>query len=130
MSREQVERYEQTDARVGSLVSFAVALSVLIAVSLGVTFWIVKAFARTDRSREQPSPLAEFRAAPIVPELEARPGASLASVHAREEELLTTYGWVDEQNGIVRVPIERALELVLERGLPARQPSVEGAPPR
>ena len=105
---QEVERYELSDARVGSLFSFAVALSVLIAASLGVTLLIVRAFARSDRGREEPSPLAEFRAAPSAPELEARPGASLASVHAREQELLTTYGWIDEQNGIVRIPISRA----------------------
>ena len=120
MTHEGVERYEQTDARVRSVVFFGIWLSLLIAVSLGVTFWIVKAFSRSDNAREAPSPLAEFRAPPSGPELEPRPGASLASVHAREEELLTTYGWIDPENGIVRVPIDRALEIVLERGLPAR----------
>lgn len=41
-----------------------------------------------------------------------------AEHRARSEELLSTYGWIDAQTGVVRVPIERAIELTLEQGLP------------
>jgi hypothetical protein len=34
--------------------------------------------------------------------------------------LLEGYGWVDREAGVVRLPIERAMALVLERGLPTR----------
>jgi len=37
-----------------------------------------------------------------------------------QDQLLDTYGWIDRQHGIVRLPIDRAMELLLERGLPAR----------
>jgi hypothetical protein len=40
----------------------------------------------------------------------------------------TTYGWIDQAMGTVRLPIERAKDLVLERGLPAR-PSAAGTTP-
>jgi hypothetical protein len=43
--------------------------------------------------------------------------AELASMEA---SLLTTYSWIDSKAGIVRIPIERALALVSERGLPVR----------
>ena len=38
-----------------------------------------------------------------------------------EDELLTVYGWVDKNAGIVRIPIDEAMKLTLQRGLPARQ---------
>lgn len=41
-----------------------------------------------------------------------------AEHRARTAELLSTYGWIDAQTGVVRVPIERAIELTLEEGLP------------
>jgi len=41
-------------------------------------------------------------------------------MRAREDEILTTYGWVDRNAGIVRIPIDAAMKLTLERGLPAR----------
>jgi hypothetical protein len=43
-------------------------------------------------------------------------------------EQLETYGWVDKEGGVVRIPIERAMDLVLERGLAAEKP-VGGAKP-
>jgi hypothetical protein len=38
----------------------------------------------------------------------------------RETEELSTYGWVDEERGIVRIPIERAMDLVVEESAPGR----------
>jgi hypothetical protein len=32
-----------------------------------------------------------------------------------------TYGWIDRNGGVVRLPIDRAMDLVLERGLPQQQ---------
>jgi hypothetical protein len=45
----------------------------------------------------------------------------------QEDAILTTYGWVDRQAGIARIPIDVAMTQVLEEGLPVRQP--ESAPP-
>lgn len=44
---------------------------------------------------------------------------------AADEQVLTTYGWVDQGQGVARIPIERAKTLIVERGLPTR-PQVEG----
>jgi hypothetical protein len=42
----------------------------------------------------------------------------IADLHAREDLLLSNYTWVDESKGTVRIPIERAMELIAQRGLP------------
>jgi hypothetical protein len=48
----------------------------------------------------------------------------LANLHAREDLLLDHYSWVDQSQGKVRIPIERAMELIAQRGLPvAAQPA-------
>lgn len=44
----------------------------------------------------------------------------LRDFNQRQDELLHTYGWVDQTQTAVRLPIETAKELVLERGLPVR----------
>lgn len=36
----------------------------------------------------------------------------------KEDEFLASYDWVDQESGVARIPIERAMELVAERGLP------------
>jgi hypothetical protein len=51
----------------------------------------------------------------------------VADLHAREDLLLDNYSWVDESTGKARIPIERAMELIAQRGLPVAKP-VEQAP--
>jgi len=38
----------------------------------------------------------------------------------KQEDQLNSYGWVDEQGGVAHIPIERAMDLIVERGLPVR----------
>jgi hypothetical protein len=58
-----------------------------------------------------------------VPHLQLSPPRDLEQFRAREEAELNSYGWIDRTAGVVRVPIERAMELVLQRGLPTRSGS-------
>lgn len=59
-----------------------------------------------------------------APRLEADDGEqSTADLHAREDLMLEHYSLVDGQPGTIRIPIERAMELVAERGLPLNQSS-------
>jgi hypothetical protein len=52
------------------------------------------------------------------PRLEVKPGATLAELRAAEDADLNSSGWVDRTAGTVRIPIDRAMQLILERGLP------------
>jgi hypothetical protein len=54
------------------------------------------------------------------PRLETDERNQLDEVRRAEEEKLNSYGWVDQKAGTVRIPIERAMDLVAERGLPVR----------
>jgi hypothetical protein len=60
------------------------------------------------------------------PRLETIPGANLARLRAEEDGELNTYGWIDRSNKIVRIPIERAMELIVQRGLPVPNGSATG----
>jgi hypothetical protein len=57
--------------------------------------------------------------APAGPSLQPLPARDLAQFRAEEDLALGSYGWVDKEKGIVRIPIERAMRLLEERGLPA-----------
>lgn len=46
--------------------------------------------------------------------------AVLDEFRKREDRTLQTYGWVDQNAGLVRIPIDRAKDLALERGFPVR----------
>jgi hypothetical protein len=52
------------------------------------------------------------------PRLERNERLEINDFRLKEEQTLYSYGWVDRQAGLVRIPIDRAMELVAERGLP------------
>jgi hypothetical protein len=51
----------------------------------------------------------------------------LADMHVRESLLLDHYSWIDRSQGKVRIPIERAMELIAQR-LPVAQSAEPGQP--
>ncbi len=75
----------------------------------------------------QTSPPEEYWKPPTTAPPNPDQAAQLRDLRAAEEGLLNEYSWVDEQNGVARIPIERAKELLLHEGLPAR-PRSEEAP--
>jgi hypothetical protein len=64
---------------------------------------------------------------PPEPRLQTDPKQDLANLRAGEDEVLNGYGWVDRNNNVVRIPIETAIKLTLQRGLPSRS-ATEGQP--
>jgi hypothetical protein len=60
------------------------------------------------------------RVLPPSPRLQVAARAELQKYRDAQQEELTTYGWTDQHNGVVRIPIDRAMDLIIERGLPAR----------
>jgi len=57
------------------------------------------------------------------------PVTDLSEMRAREERALKTYGWVDQEHGVVRVPIEVAKEKFVQSGTPASPPADQAASP-
>lgn len=61
-----------------------------------------------------------------APQLEINERTELNAERLREEDTLSTYGWVDQQQGIVRIPIDRAIDILAQRGLPVRSQATPG----
>ena len=40
----------------------------------------------------------------------------LKAVRAEEDQVLNSYGWVDQQKGVVRIPIDAAIDLLAQNG--------------
>jgi len=77
---------------------------------------------------ELQSKLGEMTQSFPTPRLQTDDGSQdVADLHAREDLLLDNYSWADEAHSKVRIPIERAMELIAQRGLPVAKP-VEQAP--
>jgi len=54
------------------------------------------------------------------PQLEIDERTELNQDRLREEQTLSTYDWIDQKAGTVRIPIDRAMDLIAQRGLPTR----------
>jgi hypothetical protein len=64
---------------------------------------------------------------PPGPRLEAHPSLDMKEMREAEDRKLNQYAWIDPDKGIVQIPVDRAMELILEKGLlPVR--SQPGAP--
>jgi hypothetical protein len=114
-------RRELSDVQVRPIATCAVGLVILTGVVLLLTGWLLNYFAARQAELDVPaSPLAVAQEKPPEPRLEVVLDQVLREVRADEDALLHSYGWVDRQAGIVRIPIDRAMTLLTERGLPVR----------
>jgi hypothetical protein len=66
------------------------------------------------------SPLETIRQTPPGPVLQTRPAVDEQRFLASQQEFLSQYAWVNQQAGVVRIPIDQAMQLTLQRGLPTR----------
>ena len=114
-------RYEQTDASPRGLLYFTAAIAVILALVALLLLALFKHYQKTEPTRSVVATSFEaVEPTPPPPRIQPDPKADMRSYADSQDQLLDTYGWIDRQNGIVRLPIDRAMELLLERGLPAR----------
>lgn len=113
--------YERRDLSVRVVGIFFLGLTVAVAAVLVLMVWLFRSFEAGEARRDRPpSPLAGAPQPPPEPRLQVNASEDLKALRAAEDAALTTYGWVDRQAGIVRIPIDRAMDLLAERGLPTR----------
>jgi len=114
---------DKPDVNVRAIFGFGVGF-VLVGVAIYVVVWLLFGyFSRreaTNSAREYPLAVAQETRLPPEPRLQTNPREDLRELRAREDQILRTYQWVDKSAGIVRIPIDQAMRLTLERGLPAR----------
>jgi hypothetical protein len=122
--------HEERDIRLRPLIISGVSLAALAGLSL-LAMWVLFGYfaARQMRLETDLHPLLEARQLPPEPRLQVSPQLDTRAILGQERAILSSYGWVDRQAGIVRIPIGRAIELLTERGLPARQAQDRGSQP-
>jgi hypothetical protein len=116
-------RHETTDISVPGVLGFG---GVLIAGGLVISLlvWTLLQFLSSGpASPAAPEfPLARSQAQRLPPEprLQTDPRGDLLKLRQQDDRLLNSYGWIDRDAGVVRIPIERAMALTAARGLPSR----------
>ena len=120
--------HETRDISVRVVAWFAAGLivaAIIIHFAVGAVFAL---FNKQHPSPEAPSRIALHpRVIAPPPRLQIDPPADLAQFRMSEEDKLNSYGWVNKERGIVRIPIERAIDLIVQRGLPTRGPGSQNS---
>jgi hypothetical protein len=137
MPEQHPERHETGGLGFFMILSILVSLCVLAVVVFFVLYWLFGYFDRRD-NRLQP-PLTAVRQAPLQspePRLQGIPNfhpntppLDLQKMRKENETILQSYGPTSDA-GFVRIPIDRAIELVVEKNLlaPTTQAKIQPAP--
>ncbi|MGO9437594.1 MAG: hypothetical protein ACLPH3_00145 [Terracidiphilus sp.] len=143
--------YEASDVRVTGIVVFLVSLLIFVGVcgilTMGMGHVInagmdkedgpnskwttainIRELGNLPNSPDMQKKVAELTKTFPTPRVQTDDGnQDVADLHEREDLLLDNYSWVDQSKGTLRIPIERAMELIAQRGLPVA-PTVQQQP--
>jgi hypothetical protein len=143
--------YEQADVRVTGIVVFLTSLGIFVAVTGLLCYGIgaiinahmlkedgptskwsktvdVRTLGNLANNPAMQNKMAQLTQQFPTPRLQTDDGnQEIADLHAKEDLLLNNYSWADQSQGKVRIPIDKAIELLAQRGLPVAA-AVEQAP--
>jgi hypothetical protein len=108
--------YEKGDVHFRGVLIFAVALVVGVVLTLALVGGMIALLAQRSPSSMRASPTGTPSVVPPPPVLQAQPWEDLRRYREEQSRILLDYAWIDRKAGIVRIPVERAMELVIERG--------------
>lgn len=106
----------------GQLATIAGVL-VAVAVILGAALWYGFYYFPTNVTLAS-DPARPLYSEPLLAQMPALPdnlSVAYDEIRAEQIELINSYGWVDEQAGIARIPVDVAAQLIVEQGLPVRE---------
>jgi hypothetical protein len=132
--------FERRDIKVSDVIYFLVGLVVFLVIVHFIVTGVYSYLEKHSQADQPPlSPLVKNAPADTrhlsvdykdylkqnfpSPQLEVDERTQLNQIRLDEEETLASYGYIDQKAGIVRIPIERAMDLIAQRGLPARSQS-------
>ena len=107
--------HEQSEVSVRVII---VSLAVLLLGALMVCFLVVGIFQYFHHENQVDQIVKNTQQQiPPEPRVEEHPAEQLVTIRARENHVLTTYAWVDQKNGVVRVPIAQAIDMLAKQGV-------------
>ena len=116
--------HEGSDVNVRAILGFGAGLMALAFVVHIFLWWLLGVYTRqAERAQTQVYPLAagQQEQLPALPRFQENPQQDMRALRAKQQALLEGYAWVNRDGGVARIPIEEAMRIVVERGLPTRE---------
>ena len=112
--------HERTDVQIAPIRAFGIGLAIMTATAMLLMIALFRYLATHQPSEEPVTEVAVPAQAqlPPQPRLQVTPSTDLQALRESEEKTLTTYDWVDRKQGVVRIPIDQAMDLLVQRGKP------------
>jgi hypothetical protein len=119
--------HEESDINVRAIIWFVVVLATIVIVTDVAMWGMFRLLAHYERKNDPAvSPLFIPAGRPLpAPGLQTEPWTDLKKFRAEADQQLHSYGWVDEKSGVARIPIEKAKEMLLQKGIPVRPDVVD-----
>ena len=116
--------YESKDVNARAIFWIGVVMIIAAVVIHTVVWWLFDAFDRREARKGGPPATLVRAPQPAPPEtrLQTDAPADLEELRAAKERELESYGWVDREKGVVHIPVEQAMTILVRRGLPKAQP--------
>ena len=123
--KESVDRgHETTDADFKKVLLTGIGLLGIMVLGLLLSWAVytyIKGYTAVPGSQAETLTRPDLNRRPLGPNLQSDPHAELVALRKVEDSVLLSYGWVNKDSGIVRIPIDRAMELLVKKGLPHRE---------
>ena len=116
--------HEESDVNVTAILRYGVGLVVVAAIVHVFLWWLLGMFERQNERRQTqvyPMAASEQNRLPPAPRFQENPQQELQDLREQQRARLEGYAWVNKENGIARIPIEDAMKIVVQRGLPTRE---------
>mgnify|MGYP006919309633 CR=1 FL=1 len=121
--------HELSDADAKPLVRVGIALAIIMLVGFVGMLLMFRTLVFAQPlydTVQQAHPLSSSRALATGPRLQPDPPRQKAELRLYEDNLLTTYDWIDQEGKVARIPITRAIEILAASGLPKPTDVVAG----
>jgi hypothetical protein len=116
-------RYEPGDVDAPFLAKFGIGMVFLIIVFCFGLWGFFDYVARRAAEVEPTRRAVNLSREPPEPHLQVNASGDYQQIIQEEERQMQQYAWVDPDKGIVRIPVARAMDLILQKGLPVLPPS-------
>ncbi|MGB7496037.1 MAG: hypothetical protein WBR26_12965 [Candidatus Acidiferrum sp.] len=120
--------FEKTDVRTSAILKFLVYLGIGVVLSYVLTFFIyrgLKAYWADSHAPLLPSRVEMGPTMPPEPRLQGMPGHLVDPQQDLRDKIKADtaannkFGWIDQKAGIAQIPVKDAMQLIVEKGLPA-----------
>jgi hypothetical protein len=118
--------YEHKDADVRLIVYSTLGLIAGMVIVFLIVLGIFRVMQKEMPREPRISAIVNPNRIPPEPRLQPHPANELQALRRHEDDVLNHYGWVDQKAGVVRIPVDRAMDILARRGFPVKSEQIAG----